>query len=43
MVSAIVSPLVAEELSRMFSAVSTPPPSFCIAASNEKRVRVLGS
>ena len=42
-VSLMLSPLVAEELSRASSADSTPPPSFCIAASKENRVRVLGS
>ena len=42
-VSSMVSPLAAEENSRAFSVVSTPPPRRVIADSNERRVRVLGS
>ena len=42
-VSAMVSPLTADELSRAFSTLNTLPPSFCMAASNDSRVRVLGS
>src|SRR3989344_511149 len=43
MVSSIVSPLVAEEVSAAFSADITLPPSRSIALSNERRVRVDGS